>query len=239
MLQVKRLKGCRLKGLLFSDIVGMGGIQKNIFTSVCVDTKQVLELVDVFDIGGKKRIELQSHSSLTYLVVGSSPDINIEIVTSWPSCSCKIFWIFVSDTKHPVTWSLQVSLTHSHTSADVELISFLYDGARVAIDWSIDIAPYLDNVHSRLLEHTIVLGKDISVKTLPKLTIASHNVRASHGAKIDMLDPQKLLYMMSRGLTQWQSQNLLIRGYVEYVASQFTESTAQQIRLIDGLDGLD
>lgn len=56
--------------------------QKNIFTPVCGDTKQVLELVDVFDIGGKKRIELQSHSSLTYLVVGLSPDIDIEIVTS-------------------------------------------------------------------------------------------------------------------------------------------------------------
>jgi len=93
-------------------------------------------------------------------------------------------------------------LSHSHTSAEVELISFLRDGAKVAIDGSIIIGEHLDQVHGRLLEQNIVLGKDISLKTLPKLQISSHNVRASHGANIDTLDQQKLFYMMSRGLTK-------------------------------------
>ena len=106
--------------------------------------------------------------------------------------------------------SLNVSLDHAQTSAEVELISFLHDGAKIAIDGSIDIGKHLDHVHGRLLQQNIVLGKDISVKTLPKLNIASHNVRASHGATIDTLDQQKLFYMMSRGLTQQQSQKLLV-----------------------------
>jgi Fe-S cluster assembly scaffold protein SufB len=101
-------------------------------------------------------------------------------------------------------------LNHSQTSADVELISFLRDGAKMAIDGSIDIADRLDQVHGRLSEQNIVLGKDISLKTLPELHIASHNVRASHGANIDTLDQQKLFYMMSRGLTKQQSQTLLM-----------------------------
>ena len=103
-----------------------------------------------------------------------------------------------------------MSLNHSHTSANVDLISFLHDGAKVAIDGSIDIAPHLDQVHSRLLEQNIVLGKNISLKTLPKLTVASYNVTAAHGANIDSLDQQKLFYMMSRGLTKQQSQTLLL-----------------------------
>lgn len=118
--------------------------------------------------------------------------------------------MFASDAKHPIAGSLKVSLDHSQTSAEVELVSFLYDGAKIAIDGSIAIAHRLDNVHGRLLEQNIVLGKNISVKTLPKLTIASHNVRASHGANIDAFNQQKLFYMMSRGLTQQQSQSLLV-----------------------------
>lgn len=106
--------------------------------------------------------------------------------------------------------SLKVSLDHSQTSAEVELISFLHDGAQITIDGTIDIGNHLDHVHGRLLQQNIVLGKDISVKTLPKLNIASHNVRASHGANIDTLDQQKLFYMMSRGLTKEQSQKLLV-----------------------------
>lgn len=69
---------------------------------------------------------------------------------------------------------------------------------------------HLDQVHGRLLEQNIVLGKSISLKTLPKLNVASYNVTAAHGANIDTLDQQKLFYMMSRGLTQQQSQTLLV-----------------------------
>jgi Fe-S cluster assembly scaffold protein SufB len=49
-----------------------------------------------------------------------------------------------------------------------------------------------------LLEQNIILGKNIKLTTLPKLNVASHNVTAAHGANIDMLDQQKLFYMMSR-----------------------------------------
>lgn len=119
--------------------------------------------------------------------------------------------------------SIKISLNHSQTSANAELISFLRDDTKITIDGSIDIAPHLDQVHGRLLEQNIVLGQNISLRTLPKLTVASHNVTASHGAKIDTLDQQKLFYMMSRGLTQQQSQTLLVDGYIDYVLNHFKD----------------
>jgi len=68
-----------------------------------------------------------------------------------------------------------------------------------------------------------VLGKNISLKTLPKLNVSSYNVTATHGANIDTFDQQKMFYMMSRGLTQEQSQKLLVNGYIEYVLAHFEE----------------
>lgn len=197
--------------------------QTNIFQPISVDEGNSLELIDIFDLGGKKTIELHPHSSLTYLIVGSAIDIDITLVTTWPYCSCKIFWLFVSDVHRSITGSLKILLNHSHSSADVELISFLYDGAKVAIDGSIDIWLHVDQVHGRLLEQNIVLGKNISLKTLPKLNVASYNVTAAHGANIDTLDQQKLFYMMSRGLTQQQSQTLLVHWYIDYVLAHFEE----------------
>jgi len=196
-------------------------LHTNIFTPVSVAKDESLELIDVFDVQGKKTIELASYSALTYLVVGSDVDMDIQLITKGPHCSCTIFWLFLSDAKHPVTWSLKVSLNHSQTSANIELISFLHEWAKLAIDGSIDITPHLDQVHGRLLEHNIILGKNISLKTLPKLTVASHNVTAAHGANIDTLDQQKLFYMMSRGLTKWQSQTLLVNWYIDYVLAHF------------------
>jgi len=201
----------------------MSIVQENIYTPLLLQEGQAVMLVDIFSWLGKKRIELASHSTLTYLIVAWSADIEIEIVTKGSECSCRIFGLFGSDAKGQIKGNIKVSLDHSHTSADVDLISFLYDGAKVDIDGTIDINERLDNVHGRLLEQNIVLGKTISVKTLPQLNVASHNVRASHGAKIDSLDPQKLFYMMSRGLTKEQSQKLLVDWYIDFVLSHFSD----------------
>lgn len=207
-------------------------VQTNIFDTLSVPQDQPFELVDIFSWPGKKTIQLPSHSSFTYLIVAASA-IDIEIVTTWPESSCRIFGLFIADAQRQTTWSINVSLAHCKTSADMNLISFLYDGAIVAIDGSIDINKHLDDVHGRLLEQNILLGKNISLKTLPKLNVASHNVRAAHGAKVDSLDQQKLFYMMSRGLTKEQSQALLVNGYIDDVLWHFTtldEHTLTTIR---------
>ena len=52
-------------------------LQTNIFKAISVAPKESLQLIDVFNIPGKKTIKLSSHSSLTYLVVGSGIDIDI------------------------------------------------------------------------------------------------------------------------------------------------------------------
>jgi Fe-S cluster assembly scaffold protein SufB len=201
----------------------MNLLQTNNFQPISLAKGESLELIDIFDVQWQKTIELHPHSSLTYLFVGSDINVDIHIVTTWSDCSCMVFWLFVADAARPVSGSLTVWLNHSQSSANVELISFLYDGAKVDIDGSIDIWLHLDHVHARLLEHNIVLGKNISLKTLPKLTVASHNVTAAHGANIDTLDQQKLFYMMSRGLTKEQSQTLLVNWYIEYVLAHFKE----------------
>lgn len=205
-------------------------LHTNDFDFLSVAKGESLALIDVFDVPWKKTITLDSHSSLIYLVVGSA--IDIDIVTVWSHCSCIVFWLFVSDTKRPITGSLKVLLNHSHTSANVELISFLYDGAKVSIDGAIDIGLHLDNLHGRLLEQNIVLGKNIAIKTLPKLNVASYNVTAAHGANIDTLDQQKLFYMMSRGLSQQQAQTLLVHWYIDYVLGHFKDISDEDKQVI-------
>jgi len=204
----------------------MSIVQQQISTSLVLDEGQSLECVDIFCGKKKKRIELASHSTLTYLILAESADIDVEIVTRWSWCSCTVFALFVSDVNRQVKGSIKVFLKDSHTSAHVDLISFLYDSAKIDVDGIVDVATHVDNVHGRLLQQNIVLWKDISLKTLPQLNVSSCDVHASHGAKMDSLDPQKLLYMMSRGLTKEQSQTLLVDGYVDSVLAHFSQLDA-------------
>jgi Fe-S cluster assembly protein SufD len=64
------------------------------------------------------------------------------------------------------------------------------------------------------------MGDHIHIQAKPMLSISSNAVQASHGAKIEKIDSEKLLYMTSRGLTPQQAQRLVIQGYFNHIYDQ-------------------
>lgn len=62
------------------------------------------------------------------------------------------------------------------------------------------------------------------------LDVHSSDVSASHGAKIDRLDENKLFYMMAKGIDQSQSQRLIVQGYLEniFTHSQSTDLSVEE-----------
>ncbi len=60
----------------------MSLIHENSFNTILLRKVESLELIDVFDVSGKKTIELSSQSNLTYLIVSSVGDLDIHIVTT-------------------------------------------------------------------------------------------------------------------------------------------------------------
>lgn len=206
--------------------------QQNNFDSCILPQKQSLQLIDVFTTSGHKTLTLQAHTSLLYLVVCRDAHITLTIDTAWPECSCIVFGLFASRDLHDVASRLTVDLQHSHTTADVQLVSFLYDWARADIDGSIIIGSHISQARGRLLEQNIVLGKNVSFRTLPQLLISSHDVSATHGASIDTLDAQKLFYMMSRGLDIQTSQQLLVDWYIQQALHQFPDLDPQDRQVL-------
>ncbi|HBB04268.1 TPA: hypothetical protein DCZ39_05250 [Patescibacteria group bacterium] len=63
-------------------IFAMKLLQTNNFDHVSVPKSESLQLIDIFDVHGKKTIELSPHSSLTYLIVGSNIDIDIQLIST-------------------------------------------------------------------------------------------------------------------------------------------------------------
>lgn len=90
------------------------------------------------------------------------------------------------------------------------LLSLLGDQADAQVNGSIDILPDVVKTSGHLLEENIILGKKVKIKTLPMLDVRSSDVSASHGAKIDRLDENKLFYMMAKGIDHTQAQKLIL-----------------------------
>lgn len=60
------------------------------------------------------------------------------------------------------------------------------------------------------------------------LDVRSSDVSASHGAKIDRLDENKLFYMMSKGIDQKQAQKLIVSGYIQRACDSISEMEDDQ-----------
>jgi Fe-S cluster assembly protein SufD len=59
----------------------------------------------------------------------------------------------------------------------------------------------------------LLLSPDATVFTKPQLEIFADDVKCSHGATIGQLSEEELFYLMSRGLSQEESTQLLTYGF--------------------------
>lgn len=99
-----------------------------------------------------------------------------------------------------------VTLDGDHASTDVYILSLLKDGSDIQIHGNVTLSPGVSKVSGHLLEENIILGDTIKIRTAPILDVHSSDVSASHGCRVERLDPKRLFYMQSRGLTPSESQ---------------------------------
>ena len=62
-----------------------------------------------------------------------------------------------------------------------------------------------------------MLSRAAKADSIPKLEILADDVKCSHGATVSPVDRDQLFYLMSRGLTRSQSEELIVTGFFQQV----------------------
>jgi len=208
-------------------------IDKNNYDTLNIEEDETLSMIAIFseslknsNIHDKKNkeenfeqrkiIRVKKWWHLKYLFVcKDDAEIVLDIQTFWENAHIEINGIFLARWWNQLNAQVAVSLKHHKSSAQVHLVSFLKDESSCSIDGNIFIQRWTHGCEGNLLEENILLGDTIKIKTLPMLDVQSNDVVASHGAKIEKLDPQKLFYMQAKGMSKESSEKLLIAGYFE------------------------
>ena len=69
----------------------------------------------------------------------------------------------------------------------------------------------------------IILDLKSAISANPLLQIDEYDVEANHGASIGAIDDDDLYYLMSRGLTKSQSEQLIVTGYMNPIISKIND----------------
>ncbi len=87
---------------------------------------------------------------------------------------------------------------------------------------------------------SLLLSSKATVHAIPKLEIATDEVKCNHGASISTVNPEQVHYLQARGIPRSEAEKMIIRGFTEQVLEKlptealytrmdqyFTENTAE------------
>jgi len=197
---------------------------KKYLTNSFVDLslKNDMHIIDVFsDVSWNKKIIVHDNSHLTYLIVVKNASLDFQIEVVGQHSFCQIFVVCISD-GNLVDMKIHTKVSNSSVKVEKYVLSLLWEHGKISVDANIDIVKWVKNVVGHLLEENIVFGQNISLKSLPALSVSSYDVQASHAAKIEKINQDKSFYMQSKWLSQTESQRLIVDGYVHSVLSCFS-----------------
>jgi Fe-S cluster assembly scaffold protein SufB len=126
------------------------------------------------------------------------------------TCHVLVIWSQGSKPQCTVNWIL----SWQRSRINIRLMSFVGAQSFAIVHGGIDITPWAIHASWHLLEENIILDPSARIHVLPKLDVHTHDVSASHGAKIHTLDPAKLFYLHAKWLSPYLAKKIMISWHI-------------------------
>lgn len=111
---------------------------------------------------------------------------------------------------------VSVTVVHKagHTRANTTLKGVARDKGFIKFVGRIIIDKGCPDTNSFLTEKILLLSDQARAEAVPDLEIESDDVKCSHAATISNLDEEQIFYLMSRGLSRHQAEEMLVEGFL-------------------------
>ncbi len=129
-------------------------------------------------------------------------------------------------------FDLHVETIHNsgNTSCDMLTKGVLNDNAKNVYRGLIRIQPLASNCKAYQHSETLLLSENTETDPVPILEINNNDVKCGHGSAVGQIDKEKIFYMMSRGLTEEQAIETVIKGFFGPVIDQLDPELGKELR---------
>lgn len=112
--------------------------------------------------------------------------------------------------------SVTVIIHHQapHTRANTTLRGVGRDQAKIKFVGRIIIDEECGDSNSFLTERILLLSDKAVAEAVPDLEIKTDDVKCSHAASISRIPEEHLFYLMSRGISRSQAEQLVVEGFL-------------------------
>ena len=169
---------------------------------------------------------VKTDQGLVILASGGKSEIVIDLVCEGAQA------LVLGIVKSQKSDNLELKVTTIHqkpnTHAETMIHGLVTDQAQVQIKGLIKIKKKAQRVTDFLTERVLLLSSDARAIAEPELEIEADEVRASHAATVSSLDKEELFYLMSRGVSRVQAEELITAGFLNHVINRVDDVKIRQ-----------
>lgn len=155
-------------------------------------------------------------------------NLKINAILDQPGASLKILGIFFGKANH---LELHTNVVHRapNTFSRTTIRGVLDGTASANFEGRVAIEKGAKNADGDLKGHAILLSKQAKALMIPQLEVFENEVKAGHGATVGKIDEEQLFYIMTRGLSLDQAKQLIIKGFLGSLLSEFPKKEATEV----------
>ncbi len=147
------------------------------------------------------------------ITLSESGEYTVELVK--PGAEVEIAGAFMAEGSDKADVTVIIHHKAPHTRANTTLRGVGRDHGQVRFVGRIIIDENCGDTNSFLTERILLLSDTAKAEAVPDLEIKTDDVKCSHAASISRIPEEHLFYLMSRGISRRQAEELIIEGFLQ------------------------
>ncbi len=205
----------------------MKAILYNSFDNISLPQWTNCQLLDVVSVSWNKNISLEDNVQLSYFLFVHWASCSFDITILWSDASLNLYVLSYSSKHIPITVRVHTKVDGHKITLHQYFLNFVGKEGYVDLDTNILVSSSASFVEWLLSQEYVLLWKDLSVSTLPWLSICSKDVSVQHSCKIHTFDEDSLFYLATKWLDSITSKYLLLDWYFSLLSSHFDHSFSE------------
>ncbi len=154
-----------------------------------------------------------------YIFYFKNKTCNITFDIACENANVKIYGLYKCTNSDEITLNITQKHSAPNSKSDILIKSILQDKSTFNFTGLINISKNAINSTAHLTNKNLLLSDTAQIITSPQLEVASSNVNCKHSAQTTPLDIEQLNYLITRGISKSDAEQLLVNGFINKIKS--------------------
>ncbi|MBK1641357.1 Fe-S cluster assembly protein SufD [Chromatium okenii] len=141
---------------------------------------------------------------------------------------CDLRGLYLAGDDQRIDYHLDVNHAVPNCTSRETFKGIIYGKGRAVFDGRVVVAKDAQKSDAAMSNQNLLLSPQAEIDTKPQLEINADDVRCSHGTTVGQIEPEKLFYLRSRGISAALARRMLCLGFADEIIHTLHSETLRE-----------